>query len=154
MQCDRVPIVAVGPSQGTIVDEDAREIGWVFQGLKHWSRLAQDEREIAFANHLIGEFDFELVIAKASDADHINHHHCALMFAALMIGHHFAISAACSIPSASGVSCSGGNSSWPRSPRRLRTVGSASALLAAALSFAITSRGVPFGAHSPRQPDI
>ena len=30
------------------------------------------------------------------------------MFAALMIGHHFSISAFCSAPSASGVCCSGG----------------------------------------------
>ena len=41
--------------------------------------------------------------------------HCALMFAAFMIGHHFSISAFCNAPSTSGVCSSSGGSSSARS---------------------------------------
>ena len=44
--------------------------------------------------------------------------HSLLIFAALMIGHHFSISALWKVPSASGVCCSRGNSSMPRSANR------------------------------------
>jgi hypothetical protein len=57
-----------------------------------------------------------------------------LMLAALMIGHHFSISALCNAPSASGVCCSRGKISCPRSARRARAVGSARPSTTAALS--------------------
>src|SRR5450631_4715285 len=67
-----------------------------------------------------------------------------LMPAALMIGHHFSFSALWCARSASGVCWSSGGISWPSSCSCLRTAGSASASRAAALSFMIASRGVPF----------
>ena len=53
--------------------------------------------------------------------------HSALIPASLMIGHYFSASAFTNAPSASGVCCSGGKISWPRSASRDRTAGSASA---------------------------
>ena len=50
-----------------------------------------------------------------------------LMPAALMIGHHFSISAFWNLPSAAGEDISGPNSSCPMSSSRLRVAGSASA---------------------------
>src|SRR5262249_45590945 len=47
------------------------------------------------------------------------------MFAALMIGHHFSISALWNARRASGDPWPGGGMSWPRSANRLRTAGSA-----------------------------
>src|SRR5580704_189114 len=72
-----------------------------------------------------------------------------LMFAALMIGHHFSISALCKARSASGVCWSRGKISCPRSARRARRPGSAKAATAAALSLAMMSFGVPFGTQRP-----
>src|SRR5262249_37771622 len=69
--------------------------------------------------------------------------------AALMIGHHLAISAFCHSPSASGVDLSAGGICNPRFSRFLRVCGSFSASSAAALTLAMISFGVPFGAHSP-----
>jgi hypothetical protein len=70
------------------------------------------------------------------------------MPAALMIGHHFSISALWNAASASGVCSSRGTICCPRLTSRSRTAGSASASTAAALSFAMISRGIPFGANS------
>src|SRR5258708_18659297 len=70
------------------------------------------------------------------------------MPAALMIGHHFSISALCSAASAAGVCSSRGTICCPASAARWRTPGSANALTAAALSLAMTSLGVPLGANS------
>src|SRR6516164_2779617 len=53
--------------------------------------------------------------------------HSPLIPAALMIGHHFSISAFCSARSASGVCWSRGKISWPISASRLRTLASAKA---------------------------
>src|SRR2546421_410115 len=69
--------------------------------------------------------------------------HSLLIPAARMIGHHLSISALWWARSASGVCCSGGMISWPRSDIFLRTSGSAIAAIIAALSRAITSFGVP-----------
>ena len=71
-----------------------------------------------------------------------------LISAALTIGSHFAISALCQAPSASGVSWSGDGISRPRSSSRRFTAGSASASTTAALSRATMSLGVPFGTQS------
>src|SRR5215813_12015768 len=85
------------------------------------------------------------------------HHHAgnpnysALMPAALMIGHHFSISALWNAASACGVCSSRDTICWPRSASRWRTPGSVSASTAAALSLATTSGGVPFGAISAFQ---
>ena len=70
-----------------------------------------------------------------------------------MIGHHFSASALTNALSASGVCCSGGKISWPRSASRDRTARSASASAAAALSLPMMSFGVPLGAKSPYQGD-
>jgi hypothetical protein len=56
------------------------------------------------------------------------------MFAVLMIGHHFSISAFCKAASAAGVCCSLGGISNPCSAKRRRTAGSASASMTALLS--------------------
>src|SRR5215813_7695476 len=77
-----------------------------------------------------------------------------LMFADLMIGHHYSISAFCRAASASGVCWSRGTTSCPRSASRFCTTGSANASFAAPLSLAITSFGVPLGAHSAPQTDM
>jgi hypothetical protein len=79
------------------------------------------------------------------------HIHSPLMPAALMIGHHFSISALCSAPTASGVGWSRGKISWPSSASRDRTVGSASASTVAALSFQTASFGVRLGTQSALQ---
>src|SRR5262249_19644510 len=78
----------------------------------------------------------------------------SLMFAALMIGHHFSISAVWYAASASGVCCSRGNISWPRFASRARTFGSASASTTAALSLLMTVLGVAFGANSANHPEM
>src|SRR5438034_11394184 len=72
-----------------------------------------------------------------------------LTLAALIIGHHFAISAFCQVPSASGVSLSFGGICSPRFSSCLRTAGSFRASTAAALSFATTSFGVSLGTQRP-----
>jgi hypothetical protein len=58
------------------------------------------------------------------------------MLAALINGHHFSTSALWSAASASAVCCSRGGISWPRSIKRRRTAGSASASMAAAAGLA------------------
>src|SRR5262249_13771387 len=73
--------------------------------------------------------------------------HSALMLAALMIGHHFSISALWKVASASGVCCSRGEISSPRSASRARTAGSAKASTIAAFSLPMTLLGVPLGAQ-------
>src|SRR5207253_3101059 len=72
-----------------------------------------------------------------------------LTLAALIIGHHFAISAFCQAPSACGVSLSFGGICSPRFSSCLRTAGSFRASTAAALSFATTSFGVSLGTQRP-----
>jgi len=62
-----------------------------------------------------------------------------LIFAALMIGRHFAISAFCNSASAARVCCSRGKISCAKSARRDRTLGSAKASTVAALSLAMKS---------------
>src|SRR6185437_430805 len=71
--------------------------------------------------------------------------YCTFTLAALIIGHHLAISAFCQLPSASGVSWSFGGMSRPRSRNFCCTAGSAIASTAAALSLVTMSFGVPFG---------
>src|ERR1043166_8647033 len=73
------------------------------------------------------------------------------MPAALIIGHHFSISALWCAPSASGVSCSRVGMTWPSSVSHARPPGSATVSPPAALSGATTSRGFPAGAHKPYQ---
>src|SRR5438128_9862278 len=74
-----------------------------------------------------------------------------LRFAALITGHHFSTSAFCKAPSASGVCWSRGGMSAANSEYRARRAGSAEASTTAALSLAIMSFGVPFGAQSELQ---
>jgi hypothetical protein len=73
------------------------------------SRLA-NSRTIRFGRLLAGHHT-RRISPQASD-------HSLLMFADRMIGHHFSISALCNVPSASGVCCSRGKSSMPRSANR------------------------------------
>ena len=61
---------------------------------------------------------------------------------------HFAVSAAMTLPKSSGVPAIG---LPPSSARRSRIFGSASARLTSALTFSMTSRGVPFGMPMPNQ---
>src|SRR5262245_37714147 len=82
------------------------------------------------------------------------HDHSALMLAALISGHHFSISALWWAASASADCCSGGGISWPSPARRSRTVGSASASMAAVVSLRMASCGVPLGTHSPYQVEM
>src|SRR5262245_16351173 len=79
--------------------------------------------------------------------------HSALMPAALMMGHHFSMSAFCNAPRASGVCWSRDGISCSMLSNRRRTVGSARASTTAALSLWITSFGVLLGAKSPYQTD-
>src|SRR5436309_15981945 len=74
-----------------------------------------------------------------------------LTLAALMIGHHFSISALWKAPSASGVCCARDGMSMPRSAMRLRTPASAMAPTAAALSLPTISLGVALGVQKPCQ---
>src|ERR1700687_428916 len=78
----------------------------------------------------------------------------ALIPAALMIGHHFAISALCKAPSASGVCSSRATTSGPICSIRARTPGSAKLSTIAALILPSTGGGVPLGAHTPVQTDV
>ena len=77
--------------------------------------------------------------------------HSAMIPNSSIIGHHFSMPAFTSIPSASGVCCSAGNTSKPRSARWDRSAGSGSASMVAAWSLAMISLGVPLGAKSPNQ---
>src|SRR3954463_709073 len=72
-----------------------------------------------------------------------------LTLAALIIGHHFAISAFCQLPSACGESWSFGGICRPMFSSCLRTVGSFSASTVAAFNLATMSGGVPVGTHRP-----
>src|SRR5271166_4214950 len=74
------------------------------------------------------------------------HAHSPLIPAALMIGHHLSISAFWNAARPSGVCCSRAATSRPSCAKRAFVVGSASACTIAALSLAIASAGVPFGA--------
>src|SRR4029079_15009827 len=76
------------------------------------------------------------------------------MPADLMIGHHLSISVFWNAASPSGVCWSRGATSSPNSVNRFWIAGSASASTVAALSLAIISFGVPFGAQKPNQPDM
>jgi hypothetical protein len=71
------------------------------------------------------------------------------MCSASIIGCHLSISVCCRARNASGLCCSTEGMSWPRLPRRVRTAGSARAVLIAALIFAMIGSGVPFGTQSP-----
>src|SRR5262249_1156563 len=77
--------------------------------------------------------------------------HWPLTFAALMIGHHFSISAFWRVASASGVCCSRGGTSSPSSAKRRRTAGSAKVSTTAALRLPTISFGVLLGTPSPYQ---
>src|SRR5262249_7367049 len=92
-----------------------------------------------------GSFIVNLRLSNVGDATLYS----ALMFAALMIGHHFSLSALCCAASASGVCLSRGQISWPTSVNRWRTAGSAKLSTSAAWTFAMTALGVPFGAQTP-----
>ena len=75
--------------------------------------------------------------APASDVRVLFQHHCGLMSAALMIGHHFSISAWWNLAQRLRrelLAC--GNTSLDKPSSRLRMVGSCSAFTAASLSFA------------------
>src|SRR5262249_44483314 len=74
-----------------------------------------------------------------------------LMFTALIIGHHFSISALWKARRASGVCCSGGGGFDPRSMSRCSMLVSSSASTTAALSFSTMMRAVPLGAQMPCQ---
>src|SRR5262249_20792348 len=82
----------------------------------------------------------------AHDDDLVALAHSALIPAALMIGPHFSIPALSMAASVSGVCCSRGKISWPRSASRARTTGSAKVSTTAALSRATMGAGVPLGA--------
>ena len=75
--------------------------------------------------------------------------HSPLMCAAVMMGHHFSISALWKAPSASGVCWARGKISCPSSASRARTVGAARASITAALSFAAMVFGVPLHSQNP-----
>src|SRR5215475_11970228 len=72
------------------------------------------------------------------------------MPAALMIGHHFAISAFCIAATASGVCCSRGGMTKPWSTSFWRMAGSCVVPTAAALSLSMMSLGVPLGGEQTR----
>jgi hypothetical protein len=76
VQCDRIPIVAIGPSERAVIDEHALEVSGIFERLQHWARFAEDKREVAFSDRVVGKLDLQLVISKRPDAEHINHHFC------------------------------------------------------------------------------
>src|SRR6516164_149429 len=80
--------------------------------------------------------------------------HSGLIFAALMIGHHFSTSDLWKAAKPSGVCCSRAAMSKPSSPKRARTPGSASVCTIAPLSLMMMSRGVPLGANSPNHPGM
>src|SRR6516165_4251969 len=80
--------------------------------------------------------------------------HSGLIFAALMIGHHFSTSDLWKAAKPSGVCCSRAAMSKPSSPKRVRTPGSASVCTIAPLSLMMMSRGVPLGANSPNHPGM
>src|SRR6202035_1409622 len=75
--------------------------------------------------------------------------HSALIFANLFTFAHFSVSSAMNLPKSAGEPA---NTPQPRSSRRLRIPGSASAALTSLLSLATTSGGVPAGAATPYQP--
>src|SRR5262249_8913318 len=76
-----------------------------------------------------------------------------LMPAALMMGHHFSISAFWWVASPSGVCCSRGKISCPSSAIRERRFDSDRTACTAALSLVIPSFGAPLGIQRPTQTD-
>src|SRR6516164_2976207 len=77
--------------------------------------------------------------------------HSALIPAALMIGHHFSISAFCTAASAAGVCSSRGKSSTPRSANRAPTSSAAKVSTVAAFSLSMIGLGVALGAKNANQ---
>src|SRR5262249_3489113 len=80
--------------------------------------------------------------------------HSALIFAALIGGHHFSMSARWRAPSACAVRSLAAGSSWPRSVMRLARAGSARLSTSASLSLPIASGGVPLRTNRPVQNGI
>jgi hypothetical protein len=74
-----------------------------------------------------------------------------LILASSVIGHHFSISALCSIVNDSEPCCSRGRIYWAESARRDRTAESASAAATAEPSLATMVFGLPFGAQTAVQ---
>src|SRR2546430_10929384 len=72
----------------------------------------------------------------------------------LMVRHHLSSSSFWNAARPSGVCCARGATVRPRSENRFWIAGSANASTVAALSLAMISFGVPFGAQKPNQPDI
>src|SRR5262249_31342097 len=81
----------------------------------------------------------------------ISRRYSGLIFAALMIGHHFSISAFCRSASAAGVCWSREKISCAKSASRARTLGLAKVSTVAALSLAMMSFDVRAGAQKPNQ---
>jgi hypothetical protein len=88
---------------------------------------------------------------RSASSSRDNHVYSGVIPAALIIGHHLAISALCRAARASGVCCSGGGASWTISAYRLITDGLPKAETTAELSLATMSRGVPLGTQSACQ---
>src|ERR1700730_18033967 len=116
----------------------------VIQGLCRFVRYVDCQH-----SHHIQRIQHQKVFYSGAEA-----RYSPLILAALMIGHHFSISAFCKAPSASGVCWSGGGTSRPKSAMRVCTFGSAIAAIAASLSLAMMSFGVPFGTHRPYQTEM
>ena len=94
-------------------------------------RTGQSQNPSASCLSSSGEFPSRnpyFVIATAADSSFP-----PLTFAALTMGHHLSISFLCNAAKPAGVCCSCDGTSWPRSVNRSWSVGSASALITAAL---------------------
>ena len=55
MERDRVPVIAIRPSQNPVFHEDAPEIGRVPERVQQGTRFAEDVAEIALANRVVGK---------------------------------------------------------------------------------------------------
>src|SRR6266496_3346415 len=73
MQCNRVPIISIRPSERPILDEDSRKIGLVLERLCRWAGLLADGRKIADADRSVGKFNFQFVGTEYAKSDYVYH---------------------------------------------------------------------------------
>ena len=72
MERDRIEVEAVRPSEDSVIDKNAGEVGGVAQGLDHRSALRDQFREIALTFFAIGKMNHQSIAAAGLSAHHID----------------------------------------------------------------------------------
>ena len=66
MQSDGVPVIAVGPGEPAILDEDAGEIDRILQRLGHCAGFFLHRGEVPHAAHSVGEVELQQIVASVA----------------------------------------------------------------------------------------